>query len=238
MPQPPAASAAAPASTELTAEQRADIFMARKNYDDALDYYARALRQGTSDKHTTAGIWNKMGIAFQQEDEYLMARKAYSKAAHLNPSMSEAWNNLGTTYFFEEKYKKSIRFYDHAIALDPDSATFHVNLGTSYSRVKKYPQAVEEYRVALTLDPTILAQHAAGGTVIQPRSVDADYFFYLAKVFASLGRAPEAVRYLRRAFEEGFNNFKKLDEDPDFLKISKDPAYSQLRKSPPLALKD
>jgi len=236
--QPAAASATAPASPELTSEQRADIFMARKNYSDALDYYARALRQQAANKQASAEIWNKMGIALQQEDQYLTARKAYTKAVHLNPNMSEAWNNLGTTYFFAEKYKKSIKYYQHAIALDPDSPTFHVNLGTSYSHVRKFPEAVEEYRVALTLDPTVLAQHLQGGTVIQPRSVDADYFFYLAKVFASLGRTPEAVRYLRRAFEEGFNNLKKLDEDPDFLKISKDPSYTELRKSPPPPLKD
>jgi hypothetical protein len=68
--------------------------------------------------------------------------------------------------------------------------------------------------------------------------VDADYYFYLAKVFASLGRAPEAVRYLRHAFEDGFDNFKMLDQDPDFLKISKDPSYTELRKSPPVAIKD
>ena len=212
--------------------------MARKNYADALDYYGRALRQPNHDKNATAAIWNKIGIALQTEDLYLPARKAYNKAVRLNHNMSEAWNNLGTTYFFANKYKRSIKYYQHAIAIDPNSATFHVNLGTSYSRVKKYAEAVDEYRAALTLDPTILVQHATGGTVVQPRSVDADYFFYLAKVFASLGRTPEAVRYLRRAFEEGFDNFKKLDQDPDFLKISKDPAYAELRKSPPVPLKD
>jgi hypothetical protein len=58
----------------------------------------------------------------------------------------------------------------------------------------------------------------------------------MAKVFASLGRAPEAVSYLRRAFEEGFRNTKQLDADPDFLKISKDADYVALRNSPPAAI--
>ncbi|HEV2380919.1 MAG TPA: tetratricopeptide repeat protein [Terriglobia bacterium] len=240
LPQVPAASASAPASSpsQLSLEDRADIFMARKSYADALDYYGRALREHPSDKLASAKIWNKIGIAYQQDDQLALARKAYNKAIHFNDNMAEAWNNMGTTYFFENKYKKSLKYYQHSIAIDPNSPSFHVNLGTSYSRIKRYAEAIDEYRVALTLDPTVLAQFGGNGTVVQPREVDADYFFYLAKVFASLGRTPEAVRYLRRAFEEGFDNFKKLDQDPDFLKISKDPVYSELRTNPPLAIKD
>jgi len=209
--------------------------MARKSYADAVDYYTRALRQQNSHE-AAAAIWNKMGISFQQQDEYLVARKAYKKALKLNPDLCEAWNNLGTTYFLQNKYGKSVKYYEHAIALDPSSASFHMNLGTSYTRMKKFAPAVEEYRAALTLDPTILVTQSTTGTVVQPRRVDADYFFYMAKVFASLGRTPEAVSYLRRAFEEGFKNVKQLDQDPDFLKISKNADYIALRNSPPIAI--
>lgn len=232
---PPASAGQMAAPKELSAEQRADIFMARKSYADAVDFYGRALR-GQNSAEAAAVIWNKMGISYQQEDQYLAARKAYKKALQLNENFAEAWNNLGTTYFLSSKFGKSVKYYDHAIALEPSSASFHMNLGTSYTRMKKFGPAVDEYRAALTLDPTILASHSATGTVVQPRHVDADYFYYMAKVFASLGRAPESIRYLRRAFEEGFKNLKQLDQDPDFVKISKNPEYVALRNSPPLGI--
>ena len=238
LPQPTASQAQELATPTITLQQRGDIFMARKDYSDAVEFYSRAIRQEAAKPVDTAVVWNKLGIAYQQQDYYLAARKAYEKALHLNQNAAEPWNNLGTTYFFAARYKKSVKYYQHAIALEPNSPAFHVNLGTSYTHIKKYPEAVEEYRVALTLDPTILSEHGANGTVMQPRLVDSEYFFYLAKVFASLGRAPEAVRYLRRAFEEGFENLKRLDQDPDFLKISKTPEYAALRKNPPAALKD
>lgn len=222
----------------LTLEQRADIFMARKDYAQAVEYYTRALEQEPHHGPEAAPLWNKMGIAYQQQDEFQAARKAYKRALHFNKGLAEAWNNLGTTYFLANDSGKSIKYYEHAVALNPGSASFHLNLGTSYTRMKKYKQAVEEYRVALTLDPAILVEHSSTGSVVQPRQVDVDYFFYLAKVFASLGRTVEAVRYLRRAFEDGFTNYKRLDEDPDFLKISKDPAYIALRSNPPAAIKD
>ena len=61
---------------ELTLEQRADIFMARKNYADAADYYYRALKQSSFKDPV---LWNKLGIAFQQENKFHSARKAYNK---------------------------------------------------------------------------------------------------------------------------------------------------------------
>ena len=211
--------------------------MARKRYVDAADYYQRALRLQKSPTDS-ARLWNKIGVACQQDNNYSAARKAYKQSIALDKTFSDPWNNMGTTYFLSNKFKQSLKYYEHAIALEPRSALFHLNLGTSFSRLKKYDQAVKEYQVALTIDPTVLAQHGSGGSTIQPQHPDVDYFYNMGKVFASLGRTDEAIRYLRRAFEEGFKNYKKLDADPDFQKISKNPSYIALRKSPPLAIKE
>lgn len=219
----------------FTLEERGDIFMARKEYEDAVDYYTRALRQrGPSDSL----LWNKIGIAYEQQTKMRQAEKAFQKAMRLKDDYAEAWNNLGTVYYQENKYRKSVRFYRRAIELKPGSASFHLNLGTSYYHLKKIPEALEEYRSALLLDPTCLTVHSSGGTVVQARGADAEFYFYLAKVFASMGRAEEAVRYLRRAFEDGLKDRGRLADDADFQKISKDPAYVQLINNPPVAIKD
>ena len=58
-------------SREITPEERADIYLARKSYADAIDYYHRALgQQGSS-----ANLWNKLGIAYQLDINYRAARK-------------------------------------------------------------------------------------------------------------------------------------------------------------------
>jgi hypothetical protein len=36
--------------------------------------------------------------------------------------------------------------------------------------------------------------------------------------------------------EEGFNNRKRILQDPDIQKISKDPAFVELMKNPPVAI--
>jgi tetratricopeptide (TPR) repeat protein len=237
-PSPPPPQETAPktsAGANLTLEERADIYMARKQYPDAVDYYHRAL--GTA-KTRQAALWNKLGIAYQQQTQFRQARNAYKKAIHFQKDFPEPWNNLGTTYFMEGKAKKSVKYYRHAVKLNASSPSFHLNLGTAYFRTKKYPEAFAEYREALTLDPNILREHSAQGTVVEARGSGEKLYFYLAKAFASLGLTDEAVRYLRRAFEEGFNDRELLGKDPDFQKISSSPAYVELLNNPPVAIKD
>jgi len=219
---------------KFSLEQRADIYMARKAYVDAADYYQRALKQ---DGFSNAQLWNKLGIAYQQQGNHHAARKAYNKALHRRKDFSEAWNNIGTTYFFENKYSKSIKYYLRSLQGNPHSAPVRLNLGTAYYHKKKYAEAVEEYRQALMLDPNVLKDRTTLGTVMETRSADAQYYFYLAKVFASLGRAEEAVRYLRRALEDGFGDLNRIKEDPDFQKINQFPAYGELLNNPPVPIK-
>lgn len=220
---------------EVTLEERGDIFMARKEYDNAADYYYRALRQSSSNK---VGLWNKMGIAFQQESKFRDARKAYNKAIHVNSNFAEAWNNVGTVFALQKKYAKSIDYYARAIKLKDDVAAFHINLGSSYYHLKKYAEAVAEYRTALRIDPKAVNAQSSVGTVVHTGAPDVQYYYYMAKALASVGNAEEAVRYLRRALEEGFANQRRIDDDPDFKKISKDPAFVELMRNPPVAIKD
>ena len=228
--QPPSTS-----DRPLTLEERGDIFMARKSYEDAVDFYYRALRQT---RFANAIVWNKLGIAYQQLQNYAASRKAYNQAIRRQKDYTEPMNNIGTTYFMEKKYGKSVKYYLRSLKLNPDSASYHLNLGTSYMHMKKYQESVDEYRTALSLDPNIFSQRSAFGTTIEARGADPEYYFYLGKVFASLGRAEDAVRSLRRALEDGFKDRQRILDDPDFMKISQNPAYVELMSNPPVGIKE
>lgn len=225
----------------LSFEQRADLFMARKSYDHAIEYYSDAIksyRNSPQNRPEIARLWNKIGICYQQRQNYGEARKAYKKAIHLNRKFAQAWNNLGTTFYLKKRPKKSIKYYRHAIKINPQAASFHFNLGTAYFDRRKFKKATREYRVAIEIDPGILTRNSREGTAVQTRHVDARFYFYMAKIFASVGNPSEAVRYLQHAMEEGFQNRKRILQDPDIQKISKDPAFIALMKNPPVAIKD
>jgi tetratricopeptide (TPR) repeat protein len=224
-----------PAPNVVTLEQRADIFMARKNYGDAEDYYYRALKQAA---FKDSELWNKLGIAFQVDGKFHSSHKAFSNAVRIDKNFAEAWNNIGTVYYMEKKYGRSVKYYQRAIELKSDNASFHMNLGTSYYHLKKFEEAVTEYRTALGIDPKIMSIQSAVGTVVHAGGADVEFYFYMAKAFASVGDAENAVRYLRRALEDGFNDSKRIDNDPDFQKISQYPAFVELRRNPPVAIKN
>lgn len=240
LPQLEKPAAPAPPSPKfvISSEERGDIYMARKSYADAVDYYYRALKEPGASDAGKASIFNKLGIAYQQELDYSAAQKAYKMSTHLRHDFPEPLNNLGTIYFMEDKPGKSVKFYLQALKLNPSSASFHMNLGTAYYRRKKYTQAVSEYQTALTLDPGILSERSAVGTVMETRGADANFYFYMAKSFALVGQLDESIRYLRRAFEDGFKDRKKLAQDPVFQKISQFPAYVELMKNPPVPIRE
>ncbi len=225
----------APQLKVLSLEQRADIFMARKNYADAADYYYRALRQSSM---KSAVLWNKLGIAFQEEGKFHNAQKAYSGATRTDKNFAEAWNNEGTVYYMEKKYGRSVKYYERAIREKGDNAAFHINLGIAYAREGKYPAAEQEFRNALSIDPNVLAEESAVGTVIHTSESSVKFYFYMAKAFAASGNAEDAVHYLRRAMEDGFTDRKRIDEDPDFKRISQYPAFVELLRNPPVAIKN
>src|SRR6185436_14833092 len=96
-----AASLFAQPNPTLTAEQRADILMARKMYREAVEVYKEAPLD-------SAIIWNKLGIAHHQMQLLDEARKHYEQAVRLNPRYSEAINNLGTIYYSKRSFRKAI----------------------------------------------------------------------------------------------------------------------------------
>jgi len=179
-----------------------------------------------------------LGIAYQVQSKFHSAQKAYTNATRIKHDFAEAWNNIGTLCYMEKKYARSVKYYERAINLASENASFHMNLGTSYYHLKKFNEAVEEYRTALGIDPKVMAQVSSTGTVIHASGADVEFYFYMAKAFASVGNAEDAVRYLRRAMEEGLKNTKRIDEDPDFKKISQHPAFVELMRNPPVAIKD
>jgi tetratricopeptide (TPR) repeat protein len=220
-----------PSATDLTPERRADIFMARKMYRDALDLYKQL-------PQSSPIIWNKMGIAYHQMMELDLAKKHYERAIKLNPKYSEAVNNLGTIHYAKKSYRRAINQYRRALRLTPNSASVHSNLGTAYFARKKYKEAFEAYQQALALDPEVFEHRSSYGVLLQERSVEqrAMFSYYLAKTYAKAGMTDRALLYIRKALEEGFKDREKLHEDPEFNAMRDTPEFKELLTLAPRVL--
>jgi tetratricopeptide (TPR) repeat protein len=206
----------------VTAEMQGDIFMARQRYVAALDAY----RMGPTD---SAVLWNKMGIANHHMFNLREAERDYEKALRLNPNYAEALNNLGAVYYGEKNYKDAERAYKKAIKLSPKSATFYSNLGTAYVAQEKYKKGADAYRTALQLDPNVFdGDPTTKISEAGPTHEMAELNYLLAKAYAEAGRKDEALYYLRKALDEGFNDRKKILEEKEFAGLKSTPEFQQI----------
>ena len=219
------------ASPELTLNARADLYMARKMFREAIETYSQI-------EPLTAETLNKIGIAYQQQYDHAEARKYYQRAIKTNPHYAEAINNLGTVYYMQGSYRRATGFYKRALALQPRSATVHVNLGMAWLGRHHDEEWQREMTTALALDPDIFDRRGGHGAMVEERNTTqrAKFDFYMARLYARRGNNQLSLQYIRKALECGLKEQKKLLEDEDFAAVRAMPEFTELMKQPPKVL--
>ena len=212
----------APLNSREKDELQARIYMAKKQYAEAVQIYSRLSQQYPKD----AAYLNYTGIAFLQEGKMDDARKYFDRATKVNKRFSDAYNNLGATYYAQKDYKKAIAQYQRSLSLKPDVASVYTNIGYAYFAQKQLPKAMEAFHKALAIDPGVFEQTGRSGSILSFRSVaDRGLFnFLLAKDFAQSGDAANCAVYLRRAADEGYKDVGKARTDSGFAKVIANPS--------------
>ncbi|MBI3934246.1 MAG: tetratricopeptide repeat protein [Acidobacteria bacterium] len=208
-------------------EQRADLFMVRKYYEEASTLYRRL----TELQPNNALYFNKLGISYHQLQNLDMAKKSYRRAVQLNPQYAQAVNNLAAIEYAQKNYRPAILTYLKALQLTPGDAVMYSNLGTAYFAYEKFDYAVASYRYALLLDPNVFQRSGRVGTIVQQREEknSAAFNFYLAKTYASVGDAENTLQFLRKAWEEGYPDIlKSIQEEKTFEFLAQDQRFLDL----------
>jgi tetratricopeptide (TPR) repeat protein len=219
---------------QISPELRGDIFMAKKQYREAIE----AFREGSSKDPV---LWNKTGIAYHQLMQLDSALKSYQQAVRLKKDYLEAINNVGTIYYARKSYRRAITYYRNAIKIAPQegrTASIYSNLGTAYFARKQYKDAAAAFQTALSLDPDVFEHRGNFGVLLEERNVEerAKYHYYVAKLYAKNGRDELALQYLRKALEEGFKDKKQLEKDPEFATLRDTKEFKDLLALEPRVL--
>ena len=208
-------------------ERRADSFLARKMYEDAIIEYERALK---INKYNPS-IANRLGIAYHQSQRLKDAERQYKAAVKINPSYLQALNNLGSVEYTRKRYRRAMNYYRKALEISPNSATILQNYGSCLFAVERYEDGLAVYILALQIDPNLFNHTGGFGTLIQtPQRNESLANYYMAKVFAASGDKDRAMSFLFRAVEEGFDNTEML-ADPAFDILADDARFVQLMAS-------
>lgn len=226
-PSSPAQSPVIVVRPDLSDEQMADLYMARKEYREASQLYKRLVDQNPQ----SAIYFNKLGIAMHQQTVLGQALKCYERAVKLDPTYADAQNNIGTIYYQRKKYGKAIKAYQKAIAIRNDMPVLYSNLAYAYFEDKKYEQAIGAFRQALAMDPQLFERNSSrNGSILQDRSVGdrGKFYFLLAKSYAEAGNLERCLIYLRKAKDEGYKQLAAIKEDPSFAAVLKNPAIQEV----------
>src|ERR1700739_123909 len=219
--------AANPAERQISGEELGDLYMARKQYREAMEQYKMLSEQNPHN----AVYLNKLGIALHQQTVLSLALKYYNRAVKVDPRYADAENNIGTIWYQRKKYSKAIRAYLKAIKMRDDMPVLYSNLGYAYFSQGKYDASIAAFRTALAKDPQFFERASSRtGSILQDRSVSdrGRFYFLLAKSFAEAGNIERAVLYLRKAKEEGYSQIDDVKKDPAFAALLKDPMVMDL----------
>ncbi|SRR6266571_137360 len=226
-PPSPAQSSVIVVRPDLTDEQMADLYMARKEYREASVIYKRL-----ADQNPQNPVYlNKLGIAVHQQAALGQALKYYQRAVKLDPTYADAQNNIGTIWYQRKKYGKAIKAYQKAITIRSDMPVLYSNLAYAYFGDKKYEQAIGSFRQALAMDPQLFEHSSSrNGSLLQDRTVGdrGRFYFLLAKSFAESGNVERCLIYLRKAKDDGYKDLAAVKTDPSFAAVVKDPAIQEV----------
>jgi tetratricopeptide (TPR) repeat protein len=227
----PAVQDPAPPAKTLSFEERGDIYGVRKMYREAIEAYKQVTPP-------TAVVLNKVGIAYQQQNDMASAKKFYERAVKLQPKYAEAINNIGTVEYSNKNYRSATKYYKRALAIQPRSASIYSNIGTAWFARHNYKEASRCYEEALAIDPQVFERHGNRGVMLEQRDVQerAKFNYYMARVYAKKGMNELALQYIRKALEGGFKDKKKFYEEEDFAELRKLPDFEDLMKLEPRVL--
>ena len=216
----------AASNPDLTNLMRGDIMMARKMYREAIDFYKL-------EADTDAFMANKTGMAYHQLGDLRNAMKFYNKALKIDKYYTDALNNRGAVNHANKYYYRAQEDYERALAIDPLSSTTWMNLGTTYFEQENYQQAFTCYINALRLDPLVFERRGSGGVKVQERSVEEKALFYymLAKTYARAGNADAALRYIRFALENEFEDAELFLNEVEFAFLAENEEFQTLMNS-------
>jgi tetratricopeptide (TPR) repeat protein len=183
--------------------------MAQSKITEAIQHYFEAIRINPyfADAHYYLG--NALAALNRKEEAIVH----YNKALDINPEFVEAIVNIGVTFEEQGNIAEAIEHYDKALAIKPMTPLALENLARINKNRKEYQSAIHFYKEILKVMP--------GNPVV---------YYNLACVYALQNKTEEALGWLKKAVNNGFNNWNLLKTDHELENIRDTSDYKALIK--------
>lgn len=128
-------------------------FVQAELYDDAIEYYQKAVKLNP-DKQWTSIVCQALGsIYYQIKENYEAAIASFQAGVILDPDNSEIYLSLGDVYMAENDLDKAIRAYCDSISVNSDDYRAYSKLGIALWEKDYLEEAIVAYHRAIELNP-------------------------------------------------------------------------------------
>lgn len=191
---------------------------------------------------------NNLGASLLQQGKMAEAIAEFQKAVDLDPKYAAAHLNLAYAYDRHGQVDMAMVQYQKVIDLQPQNLFAHNNLGVLYDKQGRYQEAIEAFERALQIDPSDATalqnlenakksrgiveereeRFAQARKEVEPRPDDPRAAYELGRLHASYGEKDQALEWISKALELGFDDFKFLKDDPALASLRGDSRFTDL----------
>jgi len=191
---------------------------------------------------------NARGAALLKEGKFEEAAIEFQKAAEAAPKSAVVQSNLGYALDKQGRTDEAIAAYRKALELDPANTIVRNNLANVYGKQGLYDDAARELEDVVQRDPGNATAKANLESVLKNKAISQDKneqvssavqaadskpkdpqaAYNAARVYARLGDADQALVWLNKALDLGYDQFDYLSLDPSLVSLKKDPRFLKL----------
>ncbi|HEX7705897.1 MAG TPA: protein kinase [Thermoanaerobaculia bacterium] len=189
-----------------------------EKFDEALAHTRKALHRNPDIESGYYLLGRVLFAAGRHQELVEIAEEAISHAGENYNTYIPIRNALGALGKQDAQLNmlmREVEVYERHLRKVPEDARARVLLGSNYARVNRPEDATREGNLAMALRPD-----------------DAIIMYNVACLFSNLGKKPEALRALRKAWEGGFTDPQWARQDPDLSPLHDEPEFDRLY--PPL----
>lgn len=137
-----------PESNHVSKAAAADVQLAMAQSLEKIGETKQAISayRKLADEKKLAGAMHRLGVLYDQQEEFAKAEANYRRAQKLMPENAELCCDLGYSYYLQEKWSESESQLRKAIEIDPQLERAHNNLGLLLARLDRRSESMIAFR--------------------------------------------------------------------------------------------
>merc|ERR1711972_66590 len=129
----------------------ASICEKRKNFDQAIEYYNKALTEDNN-RQTRNAL-----------RELERAKDKFERESYIDPAKAEKHREKGNEFFKSQNWAEAKKEYDEGIRRNPKDPKLYSNRAAALTKLLAYPDALKDLDECLKLDPTFVKAYSRKG---------------------------------------------------------------------------